>query len=495
VQAAAAVRAGAIEAPAIIGAIAEELGAACAGAEASDELGPLVPLELAIRALHLVAAVELVGAPRLPPRVLAEVARRLVVSGRYLLDHLEDQGVVPANHLLGDLVGLLVIGLAMAELPLGEQLIDRARAGLTKEATRQIGADGAHFEASTAYHRFALELLTIAHLLARRARIDLGLEPTLWRMFRFVRGYLLPDGTEPGFGDGDDAHLLPVRDRRPRDHAYLLSLGAALFDDPALKRPDDGPSEEALWLLEPALIARFDRLAPSPEPDTASFPQGGVHVLRRGTTYVAMRAGSYGQRGIGGHAHNDQLSLVIHHQGSLLLHDPGTGSYTGDPVLRDHLRGTAAHSTLVIDGEEQSPFIEGRPFALFDRARGSAVVEGQSLRGGHVGYRRLAGRVVHRRTVTLSPGRPFIFIDDDLGGRGEVSIEARFQVFGPIRAIGAYEVDLVGRARLSSLGPDPLALRIVPAVRAPRYGTTSPTMLVVFAGRLTLPARLRFTLG
>ncbi|MEZ5565056.1 MAG: heparinase II/III-family protein [Gammaproteobacteria bacterium] len=83
--------------------------------------------------------------------------------------------------------------------------------------------------------------------------------------------------------------------------------------------------------------------------------------------------------------------------------DSGT-DYEAGP-LRHYLRSTAAHNTVRIDGEEQSE-IWGA-FRVARRARPRAVTLGEwsggqlRFEGEHDGYRRLAGRPVHRRTVDV----------------------------------------------------------------------------------------------
>ncbi|HEY7954525.1 MAG TPA: alginate lyase family protein [Polyangia bacterium] len=481
-----------------------------------EERADTSPLEVAVRAIHWLSAIELAGGARaFAPRFISRLAGALLASGRFLLTHLEDGGVAPANHLLGNWVGLHQLALALDE-PGWREL---ARAGILREAARQVGDDGAHFEASTAYHRFALELLLIAHLGARSAGAPLALGPTLLGMFHFCRGVLAPDGSDPGFGDSDDARLLPIVPRPPRDRAYLVALGAALFRDPSLKRRRAPACEEALWLLGPETVRIYDELPASIEAASASFRQGGVHVLRARGIYVALRSGPYGQHGVGGHAHNDQLALVVHTGGRPLIIDPGTGGYTGDALGRDRFRGTAAHATAVVDGAEQSPMFAGRPFALPERARAlPVVIEDRGDRAwmiaAHDGYLRLPGRVRHERRVTLHRAARLLFVEDRFTGRGEAAIELRFPLLDEARLgagakltarlralapfVGAIDparvVEIGGRAALALLEDrpvGPLALRIQDAPYSPSYGTVEPRPLVAWAGRLTLPSTVR----
>jgi hypothetical protein len=481
------------------------------------------PLEVALRAIHWLGAVELVGGARaLSPPFVARLAAALLGDAQFLATHLEDTGVVPANHLLGNYIGLWVLGLALDGAPGAQKWQTLAARGLAVEAHRQVGSDGAHFEASTAYHRFALELLLVAHLHARAADRPSPVAETLHRMLEYLRHTLGPDGCEPAFGDSDDARLYPIVPRPPRQHAYLLPVGAALFGDPALRPPDGEFSEEALWLCGP-VAADVWRWLPSTAPlPSASFPSGGVHVVRSEHWQVALRSGSYGQNGVGGHAHNDQLSLVAWLDGAPLVVDPGTARYAADLVARNRFRGTAAHSTIVVDGAEQSPILDGRPFALLDRARAPRVrLEDTGavavVTGAHEGYRRLRARLRHHRRLTLRRDLDAVVIDDRLDGRGDGAVELRLHLGQPARrgapAGARRRLDEVARAlglgpidsaRAIAIGDPARAIVYIVGIAgrpnlesgqfSPRYGMTEPIALVTFRARLIFPADLKTVL-
>src|SRR5439155_26668512 len=98
---------------------------------------------------------------------------------------------------------------------------------------------------------------------------------------------------------------------------------------------------------------------------------------------------------------------------------------------RDARRGTAAHSTVQVDGTEQNRIIPGRLFALPDtsraRIRWMERRNGYEMAGGeHVGYQRLAQGVVHRRLAAL--GERFAAFQDELFGAGANLMEARWSV-------------------------------------------------------------------
>src|SRR5262249_10460545 len=72
------------------------------------------PLEVALRAIHLLGAFHLLGGAReSAPAALRGLARLLLEHGRFLAENLEDRGVVAGSHLVGNLCGLLWLGVAL----------------------------------------------------------------------------------------------------------------------------------------------------------------------------------------------------------------------------------------------------------------------------------------------------------------------------------------------------------------------------------------------
>jgi uncharacterized heparinase superfamily protein len=95
----------------------------------------------------------------------------------------------------------------------------------------------------------------------------------------------------------------------------------------------------------------------------------------------------------------------------------GTSEY-GSGAERQRQRGTAAHNTLVLDGEDSSEVWAGFRVARRSRARLLAVRSEASdvcVVGEHDGYRRLRGRNLHRRSWTLNARE--LLIEDIVEGR------------------------------------------------------------------------------
>jgi hypothetical protein len=400
-------------------------------------------MEAGLRAWNLLVALRVLAVRALPEPSLARAAAVLfAATGRFVLAHLEDDTAVPNNHLTSDLVGLLACAEALPGWPEAPRWRALAVAGLRRAAAEQVLADGLSFEGSVPYHRFALELFAAGLLLARggpgpgspgrlaeRDLLGATYARTVRRMYGATRALLPDSGALPQLGDNDSGHALALRQRGPTEGGYLLPLGAALFRDAALLRaPGAGDAAEALWLFGPAAVRFLARASPGPPPGSAVFPAGGFHALRRGPVEAFVSCGASGQRGIGGHSHNDKLGLELWVAGAQAVCDPGMPVYGRDPAQRDRFRATAAHATVEVDGLEQVPLVPGRLFALPDEAgaRVEAFARGATadhLVGAHRGYQGRA-RVTHRRALWATAEG--LLVVDRLEGRGVHTISLRW---------------------------------------------------------------------
>jgi hypothetical protein len=188
-----------------------------------------------------------------------------------------------------------------------------------------------------------------------------------------------------------------------------------LAGDPLLKIPGQAPTEELVWLLGAEGAATFDALPALGRARSRRSDAAGIHLLRSGGAVVACSAGPNGQRGVGGHNHNDKLGFSLHVPGGLLVADPGSGSYTRSRVVRDAFRSVHAHAVPTVDGEEQAAL--RRPFAL--GASPPCRVTAWACAGGAVLLRaELAGRAWLERAWLLDGGRHALVMTDSVRARG-----------------------------------------------------------------------------
>jgi heparinase II/III-like protein len=83
-----------------------------------------------------------------------------------------------------------------------------------------------------------------------------------------------------------------------------------------------------------------------------AYPDFGAYVFRSSRLFLCIRCGSIGQRGLGGHAHNDQLSLEVTLDGKEWIADPGSYLYTPLPARRNQFRSMWAHFGPRFEGPE-----------------------------------------------------------------------------------------------------------------------------------------------
>ncbi len=482
-------------------------------------------MEAGLRAWNLALALWLLAGCGTPPDpdLAVEAARLLVATGRFVLAYLEDDAAVPNNHLPANWLGVLACAEALPEWPETPRWRALALAGLATAIRDQVHEDGTSFEGSVPYQRLAVEIFSAGAILAHAARRPLRGDylRRLAALFRSTRSLLASSGELPQIGDNDSGRVLALRERGPTEGGYLLPLGAAIVRDPSLLvRRGARDGAEVAWLLGPKALASIAAMRPGRPAGSASFPSGGFHALRRGRLELFVSCGANGQRGIGGHSHNDKLAFELFADGALAVCDPGSPSYTGDPDLRNAFRSTRAHATVAVDALEQAPILTDRLFALPDvsGARLLAFEPGGAAArfcGEHRGFARSG--VVHRREIAVA--ELGVAVVDRLLGGGPHDIELRWPFAAasaslrPIRAEEepalarlalaarlraaidpdhAIEVSLgrAGRLLVAFAVPSGLVPRLGPSLRSPGYGRLADATTALVSGRLACPASL-----
>ncbi len=365
------------------------------------EFGPhwLNAMEVSIRAIQWCRALALFFSRQIPPGGtknhsssellnLNLLLPSLLVHGRYIRAHPEWTPYGRTNHYLANLIGLLTLSVFIPQFRESEEWQSFAKQRLIHEIKIQTNGDSFHAEASTSYHRFALELYTLAAAMNQHHR--LGFPPSFHKRVRemlkvdmMIRGV---DDLDPRIGDDDSGTIFPQIPPSTSSRRMLIDL-ISLKSQPA-------------------------------ETSTA-LRQSGIYILRSKSISCHIACGPNGQQGVGGHAHNDKLSIVLTVKGRPIVVDPGTCCYSADIRLRDRFRSTAMHNTITINGQEQSPLEDWRK--LRDRAHARCLAWHDSadetfFLGRHIGYKKL--KRIHRRTIQLNKRHHQLFVLDEIEGEG-----------------------------------------------------------------------------
>jgi hypothetical protein len=460
-------------------------------------------MDVAIRAANMSLAYAIAGEDGISGELAVDLARSFIAHGRYIIDHLEWWDKLTSNHYLSDISGLAVLScLTSPTLLESDAWLQFARDELHNEIRKQVYDDGWDYEASTGYHRLVLECFLIPAIVFQHngIRMDPDYMSRLVSMVMFVRDITLPDGSFPLIGDNDSGMFVSLQPREIGDLNYLIMLGAAFLGDPALKPETPGGRSwndpDVLWLIGENGLRRFDGMPSTCHRRTPSYPDGGLWILRSSDCMdmCTFRLGKVGQKGHGGHAHNDQLSVTVWFDGAPVVVDPGTSVYSSDPVKRNWFRSTAAHATIAIGDVEQNAFVDGALFTLPQQVKTRFTGTGESedetrLEGLLLGYGpwqehdiKITRRIVHDHE------RRYFEIEDKLAFSDEVEkqeIVWRFPLapglIADARGAGLIKVQREDGTRVAEvLYQAGWKFNAVDSIISPEYGVELPGVTLEF---------------
>ena len=201
----------------------------------------------------------------------------------------------------------------------------------------QVRDDGSHFEQSTYYHGYTLDMALTWFLLEGRPE---RFRPKIERMAEYLHALMGPSRRLPFLGDDDGGGWFHPYGPRNQFGRATLATCSVLFDRFDWPRLSEDLSEQAAWWLGPCAALPLQVV----EPQSRWFADAGIAVLRSGDVQAIVKAGPFGS-GSAGHSHADTLSIVLRNGEEEILIDPGTFTYVGDPEWRAWFRETSAHNT------------------------------------------------------------------------------------------------------------------------------------------------------
>jgi len=322
----------------------------------------------------------------------AGMEQSLATQARWLFQRLEWH--LMGNHLFANAKALVFAGLFFegAEAALwrakGLKIIER-------ELPEQVLPDGGNFERSPMYHAIFLEdVLDLVNAANHWPEMAPEKQVAQWRetagrMLHWLTGMTHPDGEIALFNDaafGIAPNLAALR-------TYAALLGVE-HGSPRRFAPRDDERD---------VIASETRQS---TPAFLHFPESGYIRLESNTAVALLDVAPVGPDYLPGHAHADTLSFELSVFGQRVVVNGGTSRYgVGPERLRE--RGTAAHSTVQIAGQDSSEVWGG--FRVARRAYPfdlQVQTESGRLRVAcsHDGYMRLVGAPVHRREWGMEAG-------------------------------------------------------------------------------------------
>jgi uncharacterized heparinase superfamily protein len=388
----------------------------------------------------------------------------LALQVRWLETRLETH--LLGNHLWSNAKALSFAGVFFA----GEEASCWSAKGcrlIEEELAEQCLPDGGHFERSPMYHGIFLEdVLDLAQLV----RLQPSCFPSGWpamlaavadRMTEWMAAMVHPDGDIAFFNDATSGVCARLAALRP---SAAAQAGAGLR-----------------------------HMAPS-----------GFLRMQAGAATVFADVGSVGPDHLPGHAHAGTLSFELSVGAARAVVNGGVSVY-GTSAERQRQRGSRAHSTLVIDGQDSSEVWAGFRVARRARVVGTGDVSGDGLLrfwAAHDGYRRLSGSPLHKRTWSLGPDG--LSVVDEVTGAGSHRLEIVFHLAPGWRA----EPTDASSIRVSAVDPLPgsaqcVTVRYEPPFEAliegsswhPGFGIAVPSSTIILRAQARLPLRHTTRIG
>jgi len=341
------------------------------------------------------------------------------------------------NHLIGEVSGLFIASIVWPFKKDAETWRAMAYEALVREMEEQNYDDGVNKEQAISYQQFVLDFFLLAGLIGQKNSISFP--QAYWQraeqMLVFVASIMDQNGNVPRIGDADDGYAVVLSEhQRMQPFRSLLATGAVLFRNGGFKAQINEFDEKSLWLLGPAGSDEFNQVSPEKFVAKRDFKNGGYYILGSNSDSKKevkgiFDCGPLGYLSISAHGHADALSLTLSVDGNEILVDPGTFIYQGSTEWRDYFKGTSAHNTLRVDGENQSEI--GGSFMWLRKANARLISWDTNryfdrIVAEHDGYKRLPDPVVHRREVLFDKSDNVFRLRDILTARGSHEVECFF---------------------------------------------------------------------
>jgi Heparinase II/III-like protein/Heparinase II/III N-terminus len=427
-------------------------------------------LEVGIRTLAWIWIYHLTG-DRMTALQRRRFLEELYQHGRHLETNLSFY-FSPNTHLLGEAVALHCLGTLFLTLPRSARWAELGGQVVRNELSRQVQADGAHFEQSVYYHVYALDLFLLHYIVGPREE---QFHRILELMAEYLDAVMGPQRSLPLIGDDDGGRLFfPCVSPEHNGRATLATCGQLLGRPEWAKDPQDA-QRQAIWWLGPArdpesaeaaglgakrirdsgevvalgesIVPEFPQRKVRGAEETRLFSDSGSVVWSRGEFWVLIQAGGFGALRAG-HSHSHALSLIARLGDEDLLIDPGTFTYTGEPRWRRWFRGSAAHNTVRVNGLDQAP--QNGPFSWAGKPAVSVEFWQPNPHEPRLAVccRYHGAEVRHRRYFALS-GEDVLFVLDEVRGPRRAMCEQFWHPGGAVQQLSERAFRIGSRAQLA----------------------------------------------
>jgi len=343
------------------------------------------------------------------------------------------------NHRVAELSVVFILELLVPEWREGN-IAHRSRT-LQDLLRSQFYDDGVNKEQSLYYQALVTEWMLILRQVCAGRHVVFELDDLLEKSGVFLHHMLDADGTAPNIGDADDSLIIRSH-LEPENYVQNICFAALCVTEV-------GGAIPTTWTPSfREVVLDIQKSFGEEVAKSTCFAIGGYTVFRQNGVLLVFDHGPIGFPPLPGHGHSDALSIWLHVNDVPLLIDSGTGQYNLNAQQRSWFRGTRAHNTICVNGQNQS--LDTGPFNWGDCAEANlnfVDVIHQRASASHDGY--LSSGVMHHRQISMNEND--ISIVDRLDGEGQHYVEI------PLHFSSLLQVDCTTGAIVVILNNTPIA--------------------------------------
>lgn len=320
-------------------------------------------MDIAIRVINYLVSFDILKSSKADfnPEFENHFTQLIISHFFYIYDNLEFSDGMRGNHYFANLMGLITIYsyLDVSKIETDEKnriddIFYFALNSFNDEILYQFLNDGGNFEASIPYHYFATEMLLITlNFLEKIEIIDSdrikkvndelmfsdNLRVRITNIIDFSTNFLI-EKFIPNIGDNDSGIVLDFMPYHYKKASLIWLLSK--FD---IEIEDDTLKYEHIKSVT-------NRLQFS---NQSYFLADWFGIARASNKHfdLIVFAGDKGQRGKGGHSHNDKCSFELYVNDKPLIVDLGSAFYTSNWKKRNYYRSVNQHNVLHIGKEQE----------------------------------------------------------------------------------------------------------------------------------------------
>ncbi|HLR36142.1 MAG TPA: alginate lyase family protein [Tissierellales bacterium] len=315
-------------------------------------------IEAGIRAMSWTISLKhIISTGLLKDDELSTILNSLYEHTNFIEKHFKEKDLI-SNWGILQTTGVLAVLMTFGETDSNKNQLNWAIDKLEKQLNFQVFEDGIHWEQSPMYHVVVVLALLKLIYISKNEGVDLP-NSIIEKSYNSSKALIYmkkPNHRQVMQSDSDDTDL--------RD---ICTFASIIFNDGELKWAGyDFIDFDTIWLLGYSGLENYKRIKKvKPKNTSKAFEDAGNFYLRSNlsekASFCYFHNGTLGS----GHGHADLGHFNISYLGNDFLIDPGRYTYVEKDLVREYLKSTRAHNTVLIDNH---PFTLCKGSWSYDKA-------------------------------------------------------------------------------------------------------------------------------